>query len=325
MTTSSDDAVPIEQIRGELNPDAILAAATADTGLSDYGDYDVVEPLSRLLSGVIADLPLAPMGLVSFKAFLHRILINRLRFQRDLDEHPEILDEDVSDPIIIVGMPRTGTTKLQRMMSADPNVQAAHTWRLLNPAPFPGAVRGQPDPRIEPAKHIEAMMNASSSFRAMHEFKAVESDEDSFLLLFTLEYSFVGILWPSTTYIDWVRSRDRRPAYRYQKKLLQYLQWQDGGRKGRRWILKNPGHLGALDVLLETYPKAVLVKTKRNVVDAMPSFCRLMEPAILPNFSGMSSRDLGRQSMDFWTHEMKRYADIRATMGSKLNMIDAPF
>src|SRR5690606_6163617 len=93
-------------------------------------------------------------GFTQLDTMAHRLLVNRLRFAEDLAHHPEILDEDVSDPIVVIGFPRSGTTVLQRMMSADPAMQSLKLWRLLNPAPFPGEAPGEPGGRLAFAEQV---------------------------------------------------------------------------------------------------------------------------------------------------------------------------
>ncbi|MEM1156443.1 MAG: sulfotransferase, partial [Pseudomonadota bacterium] len=106
----------IDTSNGDLSLEQALAAAREESGLSDFGDEGFLEPLQAFIDGVNRDLSLTAMGDINFRATVQRLLVNRLRIERDIRYHPEILDEDVSDPIMILGMPRTGTTKLQRLL-----------------------------------------------------------------------------------------------------------------------------------------------------------------------------------------------------------------
>src|SRR5262245_12174026 len=102
---------------GELDPEELKAAASKEAGLDDYGDEAFEEPFRRYLEALVTEADLSPMGVMGQQLNVTRILVNRLRFQGDVKRHPEILDEAVLDPIVIVGLPRTGTTKLHRMIS----------------------------------------------------------------------------------------------------------------------------------------------------------------------------------------------------------------
>ncbi|MEM8662360.1 MAG: sulfotransferase, partial [Pseudomonadota bacterium] len=124
----------VDTSKGDLTLEQALAAAREESGLSGFGDEAFLEPLQAFIDGVNHDLNLSAMGEVNFRATVQRLLVNRLRIERDIRSHPEILSEDVSDPIMILGMPRTGTTKLQRLLCCDKQFHGLPLWQLLNPA-----------------------------------------------------------------------------------------------------------------------------------------------------------------------------------------------
>ena len=302
-----------------------IEGAREEAGLQDFGDPAFLEPLQALIECVQSDVTFTPVGVLNFKATVQRFLVNRLRLQRDLAAHPEILEEDVSDPIVILGMPRTGTTLLQRLISADPRMQKLALWKLLNPAPFDGESPGNPVGRLAFAKLVEDATRANPDFTIAHETAAEEADEDSYLLLLSFDYAMLTLIFPSASYLAWVRQRPRLPAHRFEKTLLQYLQWQDGGRRGRRWVLKNPGAVGHLRALHETFPKAVFVHSHRDMAEVMPSYCGLMEAIYRPLLEPVDPHRIGREALDYWGHEMSRYARDRAELGDAITMIDLPY
>src|SRR3954454_25295725 len=124
-----------------------MAAASASTGLHDYGDLAFVEPLDQMVASINSSGTLDDDGRAAFAADMTRLLCTRLAIEAAVSAHPEILDEDVSDPIVITGLPRTGTTKLHRVLATDHRLQTLVLWRGLFPAPLapPGT---EPDPRI---------------------------------------------------------------------------------------------------------------------------------------------------------------------------------
>ena len=302
-----------------------LAAARDETGLNDFGKDYSYEPLEAFITLVQSDIQFTRAGFDNFKGMVQRHLVNHLRLQRDLAKHPEILNEDVSDPIMILGMPRTGTTKLQRMISADPQMQKLALWRLLNPAPFDGDAPGVPGGRLLFARAVEEAAIANADFTASHESAAEEADEDSYLLLLTFEYPLLFALFPSKAYLNWVRARPRMPSHAYEKQLLQYLQWQDGGRKGRRWVLKNPGAVGCLKALHTIFPKATFVHSHRNMMDVMPSYCRLMEAAMAPLINNLDRHRHGRDSLEFWAYEMALYRQEREQLRNSIDILDVEY
>ena len=263
-----------------LSVDAMLDSARQETGLADFGNDEFIEPFQRLVKGINEELPFNAMGEMVFKADTHRLLVNRLRVEQDLKRHPEILDEDVTDPIVILGLVRTGTTKLQRMLSMDPQVQKLHFWKTQNPAPFPNAEPSKPDPRIAAAHlAVDMLQQIAPDFMSAHPTMAEDADEDLLMMPMTFETLMLYMLNPSRQYYEWIKQRRLHHTYRYLARLLKYLQWQDGGKRGRPWVLKTPVHIGNLDALLEVFPKATLMHCHRDVTEVMPSFCRLEEVA----------------------------------------------
>lgn len=304
----------------------VLANARQATGLDDFGELPFQEPLEKLLQFAREDLQFSDNGFLAFQSNLQRWLSNRLRYVDDLKKHPEILEEDVSDPIIVIGMPRSGTTKMQRLLSAVPGTLGLPLWMTLNPAPFPGEEPGNPEQRIQYARAIQAAQAENNpDFLASHERTADEAEEDSDLLLFSLDYLMLYIIHPSGRYLDWLRNRPRLPAYEFQKKLLQYLQWQQGGRRERRWILKNPGHIGQMDALTEVYPNATLLHLHRDLRQVLPSYCRLIQSIYRELFDSVDPLQIGRQTLAHWGPEFRRQQEQREAFAHRLNIVDMPY
>lgn len=310
-----------------LSMDDMLAAACAEAELDDFGSDEFREALRRLVDATNYDpFPLSELGAMAFKAETQRLLVNRLRFARDLKAHPEILDEDVADPIVILGMPRTGTTKLQRFMSADPDVQRLEYWRLFNPAPFPNAVPGAEDPRREAARHAIAMMaQLMPKWMDSHPTAAEEVDEDVFLQLYTFKSMVLYMFRPLPSYQAWMNTQTLRDTYEFEKRMLQYLQWQDGDKRGRPWILKTPVHLSTMDILLDLFPKATLVCTHRNLHQVIPSHCRLMESTRQLYNGRVDMEEIGRACVDDFSFEIEKHLRLRDRMGARLNILDVRY
>lgn len=302
-----------------------MQGASAETGLNNFGP-DFLEPFTMLVESVARETALSPIGLMAFKADMHRMLVNRLRFEEDLRLHPEILDEDIADPIVILGLARTGTSKLQRMMSADPHVQALYFWRLFNPARFPDADPDAPDPRIEVARQASGMLQAlSPGFMAAHPTLAEEVDEELLLLMFTFENIVHYLTTPAPGYYQWIVKRKLHGSYRYMGRLMKYLQWQDGGKKGRPWIMKSPLHLGNLDALLEVFPKATLIHCHRDVSEVIGSYCNLNEAAWRLKMDQIDLPDSGRAMLEVWSTEMNKYLESRKALAPGVDIYDATY
>lgn len=296
----------------DLRADRLLAAAVQATGLDDYGDMAFVEGLQVFLDDLHHEARLSERGAMAQYHDIVRLLSNRLGFERDLKRHPEILDEPIARPIVIIGLPRTGSTKLHRMICADPGVQRLDTWRLQFPAPLSGRVGLNPDPRIALAEQIEAQLVASfPELMARHPFEAHEVDEEMWLLEMTFASVMTSIKTRAPKHRAWVAGRSARASYAYMRSLLQYLQWQDSGACGRPWILKSPIHIGELPVLLETFPDATLVHTHRDPRQVIPSFASLMEAAWKVHSDEVDPRELGNDFNLFWAAQLERNLQAR--------------
>jgi hypothetical protein len=298
----------------------VLQEAERATGLSDFGPHDFLEPL-RVYLDLQQDAPLSAEGRLQQEQLVQRCLANRLRFARDLAQHPAILEEDVSDPIVVLGFPRSGTTVLQRMLSADPAMQNLALWRVLNPAPLPGERPGAPTERVAIAQATEdAIRTHNPALFTAHPMIANEAEEDWFL--HHLAFQHVGnVFWCllSQEYLRYLRSLPRLPGYRYVADLLRYLQWQDGGKRGRRWVLKTPVHIGCLDEILAVHPNATFVYPQREFTTVVASFCHALESSVGTSMA-ITPRAIGTLTLDFWTAEMERFAQARRRLGDRLNL-----
>jgi len=325
MPMSIPDATR-EPETASLDADALMAAASAETGLNDFGPDGVREDLAGYLRSILDDAKPTPTGLLGLQGFVHRLLVNRLRFQNDLKRHPEILDGDAADPIVITGLFRTGTTKLQRMMSADPGVQALSFWRMLNPAPFPDAAPGEPDPRIAEAdEYVRLLEQHHPAFIAAHPWQTHEPDEDALLLLMTFAHLANTTVGNVPSFVERVRNRPQRSNYDYLRALIQYLQWQDGGKRERPWVLKSPTHLGNLEPIFEVFPNATLVHCHRDPVVVTASFSQLF--ALFWGLFGgqVPLEEIGPSVLELWSSEMDRNLAQRDRLGDRARIVDVSY
>jgi hypothetical protein len=255
----------------------LMAGAATLLGLHDFGDPAFVEPFERLVAAVNHAGTLDADGAAAFTGDMTRLLCTRLAIQAAITAHPEIEDEDVSDPIIVTGLARTGTTKLHRALASGPQFQRLLLWQALFPAPW-GPPGTDPDPRVTiTEQQLDALRARFPEMMAVHPVDAQAPEEE--VLLLQLSFRTVGSPWVCHGYsfIDWVVGQDQAPAYADLRRALQYLQWQDGGRRGRPWVLKAPIHLHALDTVLATFPKATVVHCHRDPHEVVPSTAQMQE------------------------------------------------
>lgn len=309
-----------------ISVDALLAGASQETGLTDFGPEEFREGLQQLVDSTNRDIVLSPVGEMAFKGEIHRALVNRLRFADDLKRHPEIAEEDISDPIIILGLPRTGSTKLQRMMAADPDALGLRFWQIMNPAPFPDAAPGAEDPRIEAGRQaLIGLAQISPGFMQSHPTQVDDADEEVFLQVFAFKSLMNYLLHPAHGYFEWVMQQNLRGPFQYMKSLLQYLQWQQGGKRARPWMLKSPVNMNHLDLMLELFPHARFVFTHRPPHQIIPSFCRLTEMSWRIKTDHVDLHEIGRFATNLWAREINEHLAQRDALGARIEIMDVQY
>ena len=316
-----------ERVKRELDPDTLMATALTQTGLAEFRDDSFYEPLCRLVDSAARETDFHEQGLQFMKYDLLRNLINRLHLENDVVTHPEILEEDVSDPIIIVGLPRSGTTKLQRMLSAPESVQKMYLWRALNPGRVPDGEPGKPDPRIAVAGMTDflAEEDNKSERDAAHRMDPMEVDEDAILYMLTFDDWMWSVRTYSPSYYDWVMKRPSQPTYDYVKGVLKNLQWQDGGAQGRPWILKSVGYLPDFDSLFACYPNATYVHPHRDPRSCVPSIAKFVYTTRLVQSNPADPRETGRELLTMFRSGMDRYLEVRDRLALDDRILDVSY
>lgn len=256
-----------------FDPEALLASAVKAGGSDDFGSAEFHDPLAALAESFERDADLHFLGRLWARGHVVAALTNRLRMQQDWKRHPEILDEDVRAPIVVVGLPRSGTTLLQGLLGADRSHRSLLHWEASNPSPPPEAATRATDPRIARAERAFRLVYwMAPEGRAMHALGPSSPTE----CLVLLGNSLASVEFPCNYHVprhlEWFLGADLRPHYAYHRRQLQQLQWRCGP---RQWVLKSPAHLFALDALLATYPDARIVHIHRDPAVVMGSFCSL--------------------------------------------------
>jgi hypothetical protein len=257
-----------------LEVDPLLAAAARRSGLADYGRDDFTGALRVLLAAVRDEGDLTPAGHLLTRSLLLGLLVTRLRHRELLRRHPEIGAERVLAPIVILGLPRTGTTHLHNLLSAHPALRTLPYWESLEPIPDPRALPvPTPDPRLARCAWALRLQHwVMPLFASMHEMTAEAKHEEIQLLAVDFSTMLFEASYFVPSYRDWYAATDQTPAYRTLRDLLQALQWLRGP---DRWLLKSPQHLEQLGPLRAVFPDARLVQTHRDPVRVVASMCTM--------------------------------------------------
>jgi len=247
-----------------LEPDAMMAEAVARSGLSSWGDAGFEERLDVLCDSLRQDAGLSPTGVATTFEMLVQTLVNRLRVEDLVAAHPEIERIPVERPIVICGLPRTGTTYLLNSLAADPALRHLPYWESLEPVPVPGEAAGPDgaDPRrARCAVGLDLINTALPEFVRMHEMTPDHAHEEIQLLAIDLSTMLFETTALVPSWREYYRASDQTPHYRYLKRTLQVLTFLRGG---SRWVLKSPQHLEQLGPLRAVFPDATFVLTHRD-------------------------------------------------------------
>ncbi|RHW28909.1 sulfotransferase [Nocardioides immobilis] len=258
-----------------LDSATLHAQAAAELGLDDFGPRDYVERLELLLDCYRSVPGLSPAGQVNLYAQFLQLLKNRLLLADLIRREPEVLETELVPPMVIAGLPRTGTTHLQQLLAATGLFRTLPYWESLEPFPLPGERGTEPDPRIgRTAQAMDAMHTAMPHLILMHEMDGPEHvHEEIALLAADFSTMFFETLTDVPRWVDHYRAHDQAPHYAYLRLQLQALQHLRGG---RRWLLKSPQHLEQLPVVAQVFPGATVVITHRDPVHVVTSLATMV-------------------------------------------------
>src|SRR5690349_4280392 len=257
-----------------LDADALHAKASDDTGLHDFGPDDYRERLDVYL-GALRDIDgLHAAGVVNFYGQILQLLKNRLLLTDLLSRHPEIDDIELRAPVVIAGLPRTGTTHLHNLLAAAPTFRTMPYWESVEPFPLPAEAGVDPDPRRARMDVAVSVINTvMPHFALMHEMTTDHVHEEIQLLANDFSTMLFETLGDVPRWRDHYLAHDQTSSYEYlatQLKVLQFL------RGGRRWLLKSPQHLEQLPTLARVFPGVVVVCTHRDPVPVALSMIAML-------------------------------------------------
>ena len=306
-----------------LEADSLHRAAYRRAGSSSYGSWDFSEPLERLLKSYREEAALTTLGRITVRELIVSLLENLLRMEAERAANVHIERERIASPVFIVGLPRTGTTHLHGIVSKDPANRTPLTWEVMYPAASrsPDDVaraRSQTDTRLGWADRL------APEFMRIH---PIAADLPQECIAITAQV-FMSIQFHTThdvpSYQNWFETASQRLAFDFHQRFLQHLQAKstamDGGSAanagaicgpGSRWVLKAPGHLFALEGLLERYPDARIIHTHRDplrVMASMASHATVLRRA----FSDSANpRKIAADWADRWARALEKFLAVR--------------
>src|SRR5438067_433396 len=288
-----------------LAPD-LIETAKRRCRLNDFGEGDFFEALSRLLESCQREARLNLIGKIALRTDVLQTLCSRLQVERDRQLYPNIAQQEIREPLFIVGLPRSGTTMLHSLLAADPEHRCPLMWEVRSPSPPTVADEKR---RIQRAtKNCKFFDWLAPSFRYVHAVGAEVPQECISLMTPTFMSDQFDAMYYVPSYRAWFFQQDLRSAYEYHLRFLQHLQFR---RAARRWILKAPTHMSAMPALLSVYPDALFVQTHRTPVDSMASVSSLVTILRSAFSDAVDPFTICREAIQYWSESTEKFLHER--------------
>jgi len=285
------------------------ASATRITGLSDFGADEYLDGLAVLLASYDRDEKLTQLGQKMNRVFLREAMVARLLSEAAWHNYPEYAQVPINAPIFVTGLPRTGTTALHRLLTDDPAHQGLELWLTQVPQPRPPRDSWDADPFFAALDAgYQQHQVEHPEFMGLHFLGADQVEECWRLLLQSMRSISFECLAHVPTYSSWLQGKGWLEAYRRHRRNLQLIGLNDGG---KRWVLKNPSHLFAIDDLLAVYPDALIIQAHRQPRVAIASACSLSAHATAGWSERFTGSVIGSDQLELWARGLEDFMAAR--------------
>ncbi|MBX7448241.1 sulfotransferase [Mycolicibacterium sp. 3033] len=288
------------------------ASAVKACGLDDFGgdDDNYREALAVLLESYQRDADLTELGSKMQRFFARNALVARLVSEAAFKQYPQHADVPIERPIFVTGLPRTGTTVVHRLLAADPRHQGLELWLAEFPQPRPPRETWSQNPMFQQLDAQFSKAHAENpDYTGLHYMTADEVEECWQLLRQSLHSVSYETLAHLPTYSQWLARQDWTKPYQRHRKNLQLIGLNDAE---KRWVLKNPSHLFALDALFATYPDALVVQCHRPAETIMASMCSLAQHTTEGWSNSFHGTVIGEDSLETWSRGLRLFSAERA-------------
>jgi hypothetical protein len=300
-----------------IPPNRVLAVDLIETakrrcGADDFGEDEFLEALSRLLDSCHSEARLNLIGKIALRTNVLHTLCSRLHMERDRQLYPDIAQQDIREPLFIVGLPRGGTTLLHILLAADPDHRSPLMWEVMTPSP---PTLYDEKRRIRRAtQSCNYFRWLAPTFHHVHAMGAELPQECVGLMTPTFMSDQFDTMYHVPSYRAWFLRQDLRPAYQYHRRFLQHLHFR---RAGRRWVLKAPTHMFALPALLSVYPDALFVQTHRTPVEAIASVSSLITILRSAFSNAVDPFTVCRDAIQYWSETMEKFLQERDRLANE--------
>jgi len=299
--------------------DELHELVAREAGSADFGPRDYLAGLRVLLQSMDFDPIFSHRGRRIAWGEVIAALTGRARAARAMAENRGFDRLDLEKPVVITGIPRTGTTALHKLMAVDPQFQGLQGWLSGAPMPRPPRETWESHPLFQQAvERLNRRFAAVPTQRAAHDMAAEEVDECCFVLRQSFVSNLWTVVWPAASYDAWWQTQSELPAYRYLRQVLKLIGCNE---PRKQWLLKNPGHIANLDLLFEVFPDARVIQTHRDPAKAVPSLCAVLmknHPLMEDGRAQLRARLMGSRETDKWA---KAVRDAEAVRGAHRDQV----
>jgi hypothetical protein len=296
-------------------------------GDGHFGPPDYKDGLAALLLSMDYDPHFSERGRRIAWGELYNGLFGRAHAYKSSRENPGAAANTITKPLIITGIPRTGTTALHKLLAVDPQFQGLQTWLTATPQPRPPRETWESNPLFQNAvERIAARHAAKPSGRASHDMAAEEVDECCLIMRQGFVSNLWTCAWSAPSYDLWLQTQTEKHCYAHLHRALQLI---GANEPNKRWLLKNPGHIATLDLLLETFPDALVVQTHRDPAKAVPSLCSHLinnHDVLEAGRRDLRAHLMGARETEKWAKAIRDAEPVRKQYASQiLDVIHADF
>ena len=290
-----------------------MAEAEESAGHDRWGDTTFTEALGLLIESCRSTGRLNAMGWRVLRSVLLRHLRNRLSVEAFVRDHPEAAERSLESPLVITGLPRTGTSLLHNLLAQDPRHRYLALWQALHPVPPGGEGSALDEGALvqQAERWLERFYALAPDFRAVHPLTPRGPEECDSLLQNALASQHFDDMFDAEAYSRWFRHDPLHGEYDYYALQLRVL-----GSGARRWLLKSPGHIGHLDALLRALPDATVLHCHRAPAQAVPSYASLITTVRGPHSDHVSPTAVGEQALDRCATALGRALAVRTAAGN---------
>lgn len=289
---------------------AYVERAKQATGLGELGEETWREGLERLIAAVRSEADLNQAGIAQFEGMVTMLLMKRLEIEDWYARHPEIDDQQIVRPLMVLGLPRTGSTALHCLLGEDPDTRVIRNWEGMNPCPPPERATYETDPRIAVMQgFMDRRDQVTPRMKQMLPSTAISPVEDQLIMGYDFKTQIFQAEYRIPSYVEWFNHQaDLVPTFAYVKRVLKLLQWRC---PPSRWVLKNPTYILFPEALDRVFPDAKYCMTHRDVAAVLPSVSDLYFERHGAGTDAPDKRYLGELSVEWTELGMQRMIDFR--------------